>query len=372
MKFEIEKADFVRILQKMQNIVEKRSAMPILANVLLIAKDNKLTVFATDLEVSLRDEAPAKVSKEGEIAVSGKNLHELVRELEDRPVTVTKKENSWLEVKSNKAVFNIVGAAAEEFPAFPKYEAKDEIKIQSEVLRDMIEKTLYSVSHDETKYHLNGVYFERIPSGQLTTFRMVATDGHRLSLVEKTLDIAQASKSPAGVIIPRKGLQELKKLIEGVEGTISLTFEGSHLIAKTQTAVLLVRLIDGKYPNYQQLIPTRLMRRLAVSKENMLSSLRRVSLLSNQKSKGITLSISKGNMEIFSNNPELGDAKEELDIKYAGEGIKIGFNAKYLMDILTNIHDEEIDIELNDQLSPGILRPGGDTTYTCVVMPMRI
>lgn len=372
MKFEIQKSDFLKLLQKTQNIIEKRNTMPILSNALLVAKGDRLRIFATDLEVSLQDEAIAKVLEEGEIAVSAKSLFDLVKELADGPVSVIRKNNNWLEVRSQKAVFNIVGSAPEEFPAFPKYETKEFVSVQGEVLEDMIEKTIYSVSNDETRYHLNGVYFERLTDESGINFRMVATDGHRLSLIDKKVEMASPKKKAEGVIIPKKGLHEIKKLLESEGGTLEMAFEGSHLIIKKETAVLLIRLIDGKYPNYQQLIPARLLKRIAVSKENLLSCLRRVSLLSNQKSKGITLSISKNSMEIYSNNPEIGDAKEEIDVKYSGDALKIGFNAKYLMDILNNIEDEEIDIELNDQLSPGILRPANDSGYTCVVMPMRI
>ncbi len=287
-------------------------------------------------------------------------------------IKVTRKNNNWIEVKSKKSVFNIVGAAPDEFPAFPKYSSKDFIRVQGLLLKDMIEKTIYSVSNDETRYHLNGVYFERMVNSGNANFRMVATDGHRLSLIEKKVEVPVTSGKAEGVIIPKKGLHELKKLLENDEGTLEMAFEGSHVIVKKESTVLLIRLIDGKYPNYQQLIPSRLMKRVAVSREELLSCLRRVSLLSNQKSKGVTLSISKNSMEIISNNPEIGDAKEELDVRYTGDAMKIGFNAKYLMDILNTIQDEEIDLELNDQLSPGILRPASDSSYTCVVMPMRI
>jgi DNA polymerase III subunit beta len=372
MKFQIEKNDFLRLLQKTQNIIEKRNTMPILSNALLVAEKGKISVFATDLEISLRDEVPAQVDVEGRVAISAKNLFDLVKELSDSTIQVSKRTNNWVEVKSGKAVFNIVGATPEEFPAFPQYETKDFVRVQGQVLKDMIDKTLYSVSNDETRYHLNGVYFERMVNEGTTNFRMVATDGHRLSMVEKRVDVNLANKRPEGVIIPKKGLHELKKLLETDEGTVEMAFEGSHLIVKKENTVLLIRLIDAKYPNYQQLIPQRLQKRVSVSREELLSSLRRVSLLSNQKSKGVTLSINKNAMEIFSNNPEIGDAKEELDVRYSGDGLKIGFNAKYLMDILNNIQDEEIDIELNDQLSAGILRPTNDSSYTCVVMPMRI
>jgi len=372
MKFEIQKNDFLKLLQKTQNIIEKRNTMPILSNALLIAESGKVSIFATDLEVSIKDEISAQVQEEGKVAVSAKNLFDLVKELSDSTIIVNKKNNNWIELKNKKAVFNIVGAAADEFPAFPQYGTKDFVRVQGQILKDMIEKTLYSVSNDETRYHLNGVYFERATNAGNTSFRMVATDGHRLSLIDKKVEMPLSSSKSEGVIIPKKGLHELKKLLETEEGSLEMAFEGSHLIVKRESTVLLIRLIDGKYPNYQQLIPSRLMKRVAVSKMELLASLRRVSLLSNQKSKGITLSINKNTMEIFSNNPEIGDAKEELDVKYSGDALKIGFNAKYLMDILNNIQDDEVDIELNDQLSPGILRPANDSSYTCVVMPMRI
>lgn len=374
MKFEIQKEDFVRLLQRTQNVIEKRNTMPVLANVLIVAEKGKVLVFATDLEISVKDEVKTKVETEGRVVVSAKNLYDLVKELPEGVVTVSRKSNNWMELKSNKALFNIVGMSAEEFPEFPSYENAEFVSVQGNTLRDMIEKTIYSVSNDETRYYLNGVYFERVNKGDESVLRMVATDGHRLSLIDKKVEIPFPKGKAEGVIIPKKGLNELRKLLEqsDEEEKIEMAFSGSNLVVRKEHVVLLVRLIEAKYPNYQQLIPARLQRQVGVSKEEFLASLRRVSLLSNQKSKGITLSLSKGSMEIMSNNPELGDAKEEIDVNYAGENIKIGFNAKYIMDILATIQDSEVDIELNDQLSPGVIRPSNDPSYTCVVMPMRI
>jgi len=372
MKFEIQKNDLLKLLQKTQNIIEKRNTLAVLSNALLVAQGEKLSIFATDLEVSVRDEAPAKISQEGQIAINAKSLFDLVKELVDATVQVTKKNNNWLEIKSDRAVFNIVGTSAEEFPTFPQYEPKGFVEIDGAVLKEMIEKTIYSVSNDETRYHLNGVYFERVADGESSHFRMVATDGHRLSLIDKKVNAPFPGKKAGGVIIPKKGIHEIKKLLETSSGKVEMSIEGSHLIFRQEPTVLMVKLIEGKYPNYQQLIPPKFLRKVNVSREDLLSGLRRVSLLSNQKSRGITLSITNGTMEIYSSNPEMGDAKEELDVSYDGESLKIGFNARYLMDILNNIHEEQIDIQLNDQLSPGIVRPAKDDGYTCVVMPMRI
>ncbi len=372
MMVEVEKKDLISLLGKTQNIVEKRNTMPILVNVLLETNGKQLKVFATDLEVSLTDEVPVARGQAGKVAVSAKNLFDIIKELADGPVQLTKKENNWLEIKQNRSVFNIVGISAEEYPVFPTYSTQDFMKIDASVLADMIEKTIYSVSNDETRYHLNGVYFEKSGEGA-GTYRMVATDGHRLSLVDRKSESTAVSSIPTGgVIIPRKGLTEIRKLLDTVTGNFDMAIEGSQLIVRHKSTVLMVRLIEGKYPNYQQLIPQNLSRHAHVKREVLLASLKRVSLVSNQKYKGVTFSLTPGKLEISSNNPELGDAKEEIEVRYKGAEMKIGFNARYILDVLNSFDDDELDIELNDQLSPGLIRPHNDNSYTCVVMPMRI
>jgi len=374
MKIKIEKKDLMNLLGKTQNIVEKRNTMPVLVNVLFEAKNNKLKVFATDLEVSLTDETVAEVQEEGQLAINAKNLFDIVKELNEGLINLHKKKNNWLEIKQNKSVFNIVGIGPEEYPIFPSFKTSDFVKMDSKTLSEMIERTIYSVSNDETRYHLNGVYFEKKNAGGKVSFRMVATDGHRLSLVDREIagKFQESAIPNNGVIIPRKGLTEIKKIIDSVDGTVEMAFEGSQLIIKNGTTVLMVRLIEGKYPNYQQLIPQKMKRSALIDRETFLGSIRRVSLLSNHKSKGVTISLSKGKMEISSNNPELGDAKEEIDVDYSGEDMKIGFNARYILDILNSFEDPSLDLELDGQLSPGLIRPENDKNYTCVVMPMRI
>lgn len=372
MMIEVEKKDLISLLSKTQNIVEKRNTMPILVNILLEADNGHLKVFATDLEVSLTDEIPVAKEKKGRVAVNAKNLFDIVKELGEGPIQLLKKENNWLEIRQNKSVFNIVGISAEEYPVFPTYSTKDFMKIDAAILSDMIEKTIYSVSNDETRYHLNGVYFERHFEKGDGVYRMVATDGHRLSLVDRQVDVKGVGMPTQGVIIPRKGLFEIKKLLDAAGGEFEMAVEGSQLIVRYQSTVLMIRLIEGKYPNYQQLIPHNLVNHAHVHRETLLSSLKRVSLLSNQKYKGVMLTLAPGKMEISSNNPELGDAKEEIEIRYKGAEIKIGFNARYMLDVLNSFDDDEVDIELNDQLSPGLMRPHNDSSYTCIVMPMRI
>jgi len=369
-KLEVEKKDLLTLLGRSQNIVEKRNTMPILVNILLEAEGDTLKVFATDLEVSLKDQIPSKVSNPGRVAVSAKNLFEIIKELPEGPVVLEKKENNWLRVTQKKSVFNLVGMSPDEYPVFPTFKTDHFVEMDSDILSEMIEKTLYSVSSDETRYHLNGVFLEA--PKQDSVLRMVATDGHRLSMVDRKTSGTDKLELTSGVIVPKKGLNEIKKLLDSTSDAVELAIEGSQLIIRHDQTLLLIRLIEGKYPNYQQLVPQNLKESLRAPKETLLSSLKRVSLLSNAKSKGVTLSLTAGKMEIASNNPELGDAKEEIEVDYKGRDIKIGFNAKYILDVLGAIKEDIIEIDFNDHLSPGVVRPEKDASYTCVVMPMRI
>ncbi len=367
MNIDIEKKDLLNLIGKTQNIVEKRNTMPVLVNILLEAEQKKIKVFATDLEVSLTDEVDVKINQPGKVAVSARNLFEIVKRLSDGPINLIKKENNWLQIKQGKYLSKIVGVSSEDYPVFPAYSPQSFNKIGSEIFLEMIDKTIFSVSSDETRYHLNGVFFEVSSEG----LRMVATDGHRMSLINKKIDKFN-SPVQQGVIIPRKGLHEIKKILEPLQTEVEIAIEGSQFILKANSTILMIRLIEGKYPNYQQFIPTKLPLKISLPRQSFLQSLERVALLANQKSKAVQFSFSSGKVEISSSNPELGDAKEEVEIDYKGQDIKIGFNARYITDVLMSIKQDIIDIELNDHLSPGLLRPHEDAQYTCVIMPMRI
>lgn len=368
MKIEIQKKDLLGLLSRTQNIVEKRNTMPILVNVLLETQGNFLKAYATDLEVSLTDSVPVQVKEPGKVAVSTKSLFDITKELLDGPISLIKKENNWLEIKQGKFLSKIIGVSADEYPVFPTYNSENFSKVNASDFKYMIDKTIYSVSNDETRYHLNGVYFEKQEKDLIT---MVATDGHRLSLVKRQFkNLSMGEK--VGVIIPKKGLFEIKKLIESTVDDVHVAVEGSQFILKSGTCILMIRLIEGKYPNYQQFIPQKFSHSIVIPREAILSSLKRVSLLANQKSKAIMMSFSQNRVEITSNNPELGDAKEELDINYKGPDLKIGFNARYIEDVLKNIEQDNVEFELNDQLSPGVLKGHEKSDYINVVMPMRI
>ena len=367
MKIQIDKKDLLNLIGKTQNIIEKRNSMAVLVNILLEAQGQTLTVMATDLEISMTDSVAAKIFSEGKVAVSSKSLCDITKELAEGPIQLSKKENNWLEIKQGKYSSKIIGISADEYPTFPTLVHTEFTPVQIGIFREMIDKTIYSVSNDESRYHMNGVFFE--PKAQ--NYVMVATDGHRLSLITKPL-VENSHLPQQGVIIPRKGLHEIRKLIDVADGTLDIAIDGAQMVVRHKSTTLMVRLIEGKYPNYEQFIPQRLNEKISINREDFLQCLRRVSLLANHKSKAITLNISEGKMEISSNNPEMGDAREEIEINYVGKNLRIGFNAKYIQDVLQAIDEETVDLELNDQLSAGLMRPHNDQRYKCVVMPMRI
>ena len=373
MKIKVNKNEIFKLISKAQNIIEKRNTMPVLTNILLAAEKDLLTLYATDLEVSVKATCPVHVEKSGKAVVSAKNLFDILKELPEGEVALEKLENNSLTIEQGKAYFHINGINSDEFPVFPSITTNTFTQFSPSTIKEMIEKTIYSVSTDESRYHLNGVLFESEASDQ-PMLRMVATDGHRLSLVDRNFLEAPSKLFKEGIIVPRKGLNEIRKVIDSLEATdnVDIAVEGVQLVVHTKDTLLMIRLIEGKYPNYKQLLPKNLNLHAVINKEKLISSLKRVSLVSNQKSKGVTFSFSNGVVEIFSNSPDLGEAKEEIEVNYNEENLKIGFNARYILDVLSAIGENEVRMSFKDQNSPVLLGPKDDEKYKCVVMPMRI
>jgi DNA polymerase III subunit beta len=375
MELKIGVAELSRALGRSQGIVEKKSTMPILSHVLLEAKKGTdLIVSATDLDLAVSSEHKCEVLKDGAVAVSARHLYEIVKALPEQTVTLRKASNNYLEVRSGPSEFKIVGLPAEDFPALPKFEKVAFSDVVPADLLEMIERTFFAVSTDETRYNLNGVYFE--PNGD--ALRLVATDGHRLSLSEK--DTGSNFGLKRGVILPKKGLQELRKLLgEAAESgeekpEAKLGFVENSAIFRRPGVTLVMRLIEGLFPDYKQVIPKAGEKVLKLGRERFLQTLRRISLLSTDKAHAVKLELAKGVLKVQSQNPDLGEAKEEVPVEYTGDGLKIGFNARYIMDVLAVAKSEDVVFELADDLSPGVLKGGGekDAGFTAVVMPMRI
>lgn len=368
MELKAKREDFLATLYWTQGIVERRNTMPILANVLIESQKGGIRVTATDLEVGVRGKVEGDVSQEGMVTVNAKKLYEIVREAPEEILQVKRLENEWVEIKSGKSVFKIVGMDAREFPEFPKFEGEKLFAMPAKAIREMIEKTLFSVSVDETRHSLNGVFIEESGGGKV---RMVATDGHRLAAIERGIGSVGLEK---GVILPRKGLMELRRLLEeGEEGVVSIGFKENMGLVVKDNVELFMRLIDGDFPDYSKVIPKDNPYVVKIEQEGLLRSLRRVSILSSERYKGIKLEVKEGGLSISTSNPDLGEAAEEIDIDYQGKALTVGFNARYLMDVLGVLGaGGDVDIELKDELSPSVVRKPGDDGYLYVVMPMRL
>jgi DNA polymerase-3 subunit beta len=375
MKLTINKGELQTGLSRLQGIVEKRNSMPILANVLMSASNKgkdgeQLQLAATDLEVGIQSSHEAKVTTAGGVTVSAKKLFEIVRELPDEDIHLEATANGYLNIKCARSNFTLAGTSTEEYPTLPNFTPGKTASVEAAVLSLMIERTMYAASVDETRYNLNGVYLEVLD--QPGRIRMVATDGHRLATVDRTL-----SEDPLGlengVIIPRKGLGELKKLVDEDDADqIDLAFEGNNGLARKGKVTLVMRLIEGEFPNYSQVLPKKIERNIVIPGEDLIRALRRVALLSSERSKAVKLEFTDGRLTISSSNPDLGDAREELDIDFAGDDITIGFNAKYLLDALSTLKAKEVRFGLQNELAPAQFVPTDDDDTLAVVMPMRV
>lgn len=368
MEFRIAADELKKALYRAQGIVERKTTMPILANVLVNATKTGVTVTAFDLDIGIVSEHPAEVLKPGAVTLSAKYVFDIVNNLPESQLTIKKLANNYAEITSGNAKFKIVGMAPEEYPKLPKEESAPLVNISGGTLLEMIKKTAFAISTDETRYILNGVFFEPKEGGKV---RMVATDGHRLSLVERPLEGDFKLKS--GVIIPRKGLFELKRLLdEAPDAECQLGFAENSALFKKPGLTMVMRLIDGQFPEYQRVIPKEGEKVVTMPKATFMDGLKRIALLSADKSNAVKVGLAENMLKISSQNPDLGEANDELPIAYRGGDITVGFNARYLMDVLSVLETDEVTFELGDEHSPGVLHSPGDRTYTAVVMPMRV
>jgi DNA polymerase III subunit beta len=368
MEFRVNRNNFLKCLRWTQGVVEKKTTMPVLSNVLIEGEGKKLTLTATDLEIGVRVESPAEISKSGRIVINARSLYEIVKEISEDQLKFKGEEGKRLEVQAGRSQFKIVAMKSDEFPQVMGDGLEKLAVIESSELLDMIEKTSYAVSVDETRYALNGVYLEKLKEGK--GFRMVATDGHRLSYVDRKMGGGLALEK--GLIIPKKGVQELKKLISEGEGDFEFAVDEKNIMARRGFITMTARLIEGDFPNYQQVIPNTAGKYLSVDRKVLVGALKRVSVLATDRINGVQLHVSPGYLEIRSSNPDLGEAKEELDVDYKGETFQVGFNPRYMLDVLNVIDDEKAILELKDEVSPCVIRSEYDKSFLALVMPMRV
>jgi DNA polymerase III subunit beta len=371
MKLKIKKEEILKGLQRIQGVVEKKNTMPILSNMLLTAEGNSIEIIATDLEIGLRGRYVAEVERPGSVTVSAKKMFEIVRELPAEDVQIKVEDSNWVKIISGQSQFRLVGLPKDEFPALPDVAEDGMIVMDGVMLRDMIKKTLYSVGENDARYVLNGLFVNMTQVKGGLNIRMVGTDGHRLSMIDRLVDAKHKEES---IIIPKKAMMELRRLLEedSKNSDFRLGFSKNHALFKRDGLMMVSKLIDGNYPNYLQVVPAKSTKKVTISKEVIAHAVKRVSILSKEKTNAVKLQLEKDRIILSTNNPEIGEASEEINVDYAGEGISIGFNSRYLMDVLSAMDREHIAIELNDPLSPCLITEEGDEQYKCVVMPMRV
>jgi DNA polymerase-3 subunit beta len=371
MKLKIKKDEILKGLQRIQGVVDKKNTMPILSNMLLVADGKGIEIVATDLEIGLRGRYEAEIEKPGAVTVSAKKMFEIVRELPEENIQIRVEESNWVKIVSGRSQFKLVGLPKEEYPNLPDVAEEGMITIAGEALREMIKKTLYAAGDNDARYVLNGLFVHLSQGKGGLNVRIVGTDGHRLSMIDRVVDAKHKEES---VIIPKKAMLELRRLLEEDESQegFQIGFSKNHALFKRGDLVMVSKLIDGNYPNYQQVLPTQNTKLVTVSKDLITHAVKRVSILSKEKNNAVKLQLEKNQLTLSTNNPEVGEANEELAIDYKGDGLSIGFNSRYLMDVLTAMDGENITLELNDALSPCLIKEAGNETYKCVVMPMRV
>ncbi len=375
MNLNIDKKEFLKGLSLMQSVAGRKTTLPILNHILLEWDKHSLFLTGTDLETGIREELTASSEQSGKASVSSKKLYEIVRELPEETIKIQKKENHWITIQCGKSTFNLAGMDPEEFPSLPTYQEKNFSKLSLLLLKEMVEKTVYAASNEESRYHLNGVLFVQMKQGGKDLLRVVATDGHRLSMVEGESPSIRGIEK--GVILPKKGIMELRKMMgdKDDQDEIEIYFNTTHGFFKMGKSLMVIRLIEGEFPEYEPVIPKTNDKRLILEKEKIFSCLKRVSTMTTEKGEGVKLSIQKNLLEVTSYHQEYGDAREEVEILYNETPFQIGFNVRYLMEALHSMDTQEVIMELKDEGSPGIIKPSTLTTIAnqlCIIMPMRI
>ena len=363
MHITISKENLLKGLQSVQGVVGSRSTLPILANVLLRAEGNLLHFTATDLDMAITCNVEAKVEIEGTTTLPVKRLFNIVRELSSGDITMESNDKHICSVNSGGSRFKIHGISADEFPPSVTLNNAKEVKIDRGVLGDMLSKTCFAMSTDEARYVLNGS-FMRFKDNQLT---VVATDGRRMALIKAEVDVPEASTGE--FIIPAKAVAEIQRTLQE-KGEVRICFNDSRASFETETSSITTKLIEGQYPNFQQVIPSEARERVGFPREELLGALRRAQIMTTEKFSSVKLAFTKNNLSITANTPEVGEAKEILVVNHKGGDVAIAFNPRYVIDPLTALKDESVFVELIDDLSPAVLKTEGSFLY--VVMPMRL
>ncbi|MBM4126133.1 MAG: DNA polymerase III subunit beta [Nitrospira sp.] len=375
MKVRIGRDELLTGLQRVQGVVEKRNTMPILSNILLEVKQDGAEIIATDLEIGMRGLYKATVLKPGGVTISARKLFEIIKELPPGEIELTAGDNNWTTIQAGKSQFKVVGLPSADYPALPAIEREGLTPLSGDGLLELIRKTLFAAGDNDARYILNGLLVTLVTTDKKTTLRLVGTDGHRLAVAEQEVGKAGSKGVPQEIkaIIPKKAAHEMRRLLdEGGDTEPLIGFAKNMMIFRKSGLLLTSRLMEGNYPNYQQVIPKEGGRRITVNRLELESALRRVSVLSKDKASAVKVSFESGKMTLFSSSPDYGEATEELPARYEGEAHSSGFNARYLLDVFGVMDGEQISLQMETPLSPCLIQESESPGFKCVVMPIKI
>jgi DNA polymerase-3 subunit beta len=368
MELVVRKTDLLRELQLFQGIVERKNTIPILANVLMDAKDNEVRLLATDLEVGLRSRCDATVAKNGSLTLPAKKLYEIIRALPETDVRI-EEDKGGVKVAAERFDSRMATLPREDFPSLPEGSGATQATLARDAMRQMVGKTQFAITGEDTRYFLNGALF--VLRGD--TMSLVATDGHRLALVTVPRE-GQKGADELKVILPRKTLLELSRLLAESDSDLNFEKGENHLFFEVGGRVLISRAIDGQFPAYERVIPKNNDKQIEFERDRLTSAVKRVALLSNERSRAVKFLIGNGQVEVASSSPEFGEAKELLPVEYKGPALQICFNAQYVLDFLSAVETDNVNLEFKDEMSQAVMKPVGANgyDYTYVIMPMRI
>ena len=370
MEITVSKFELLRELTATQGVVERKTTIPILSNYLFEAAGDKLSLTATDLDLSLRTSCNAKVKKDGACTIPARKLYDYVKLLPDADITIRLLENHWVSIRCGRSNTKMVGMARSNFPSLPVFPSAGVIKIPAAVLRSMIAKTGFAIATEESRYTLNGALMVLKPE----SITMVATDGHRLAHVERTGEKFEGVSGEMKTLIPKKAMDELKSLLDSDVETIDFAKDESTLFFRVGPRLLTSRQLTGQFPNYEAVLPKDISKSIALHGEELGAAIARVAQFADERSRAVRLRLEKGELKISASSTETGESEDSIEVAYDGEPMAIGFNAQYLIDFIKATGSCDVKLELKDAQSAGQLRPAEaeDYKYRYIVMPMRI
>ena len=366
MRFSLQREAFLKPLAQVVNVVERRQTLPVLANFLVQVKDGQLSLTGTDLEVEMVSRISVDNANDGETTIPARKLFDIVRALPDGSVITVAQTGDKVTVSAGRSRFTLATLPSNDFPSVDEVEATDRIAISEATLKELIERTSFAMAQQDVRYYLNGLLFDV----RDTLLRCVATDGHRLALCETPLEAGTGNKRQ--IIVPRKGVTELQRLLEGGDREIELEIGRSHIRMKRDDAMFTSKLIDGRFPDYEAVIPIGADRLVTVDRELLKASLQRAAILSNEKYRGVRVEVSPGQLKISAHNPEQEEAQDEVEVDTQVSDLAIGFNVNYLLDALSALRDEQVVIQLRDSNSSALVREASNEKSRHIVMPLRL